>query len=127
MYKNYLKLAAGIIRIQSIGILVFALITLVGALVTQDINSWTTLVTEMIIYLFFVVAMWLIARGLMRGNNRAFGPYVLAQLFLIIIAWPLTTEGQLATRVLGVIAGLSTLSALYVVFSKTFREEFFEI
>ncbi|MGA0130647.1 MAG: hypothetical protein ACO3JY_04865 [Candidatus Nanopelagicales bacterium] len=127
MYQKYLKLAAGIIRIQSIGILVFALVTLVGALATQDIDSWTTLVTELIIYLFFVVVMWLIARGLMRGNNRAFGPYVLTQLFLIIIAWPLATEGQLATRVLGVIAGLSTLAALYLVFSKTFREEFFEI
>jgi hypothetical protein len=127
MYKNYLKLATGIIRIQSLGILVFALVTLVGALTTQDIDSWTTLVTELIIYLFFVVAMWLIARGLMRGNNRAFGPYVLTQLFLIIIAWPLVTEGQIATRIVGAIAGLSTLAALYVIFSKTFREEFFEI
>lgn len=127
MYKNYLKLAAGIIRIQSIGILAFAVVTFVGAFVTQDINNWTTLIVEIFIYLFFVIVMWLIARGLVRGNNRAFGPYVLAQLFVIIIAWPLATEGQLATRALGAVAGLSSLVALYLVFSKTFRDEFFEI
>lgn len=127
MYRNYLKLAAGIIRIQSIGIMAFAAVTLVGAFVTQDINNWTTLIVEIFIYLFFVIVMWLIARGLMNGNNRAFGPYVLAQLFVIIVAWPLVTEGQIATRALGVIAGLSSLVALYLVFSKTFRDEFFEI
>lgn len=127
MYKNYLKLAAGIIRVQSIGILAFAVVTLVGAFITKDINNWTTLIVEIFIYLFFVLVMWFIARGLLRGNNRAFGPYVLAQFFVIIIAWPLVSEGQIATRVLGAIAGLSSLIALYLVFSKTFRNEFFEI
>ena len=126
MFNSYLKLASGIIRIQSFGILAFAIVTLVGALTTGDINSWTTLSFEMLIYLFFVFVMWVIARGLTRGNERSFGPFVLAQFFVIIIAWPLITEGQITTRALGAIAGLSALVALYLVFSKTFREEFFK-
>jgi len=127
MFNSYLKLAVGIIRVQSLGILAFATITLIGALVTKEITSWTTLIFEIVIYLFFVLVMWLITFGLLRGNERAFGPYVLAQFFVIIIAWPLGTEGQLTTRALGVVAGLSALVALYLVFSKTFREDFFKI
>jgi hypothetical protein len=126
MTINYQKIAAGIIRIQSIGILAFAVITLYGALTTREIDNWSTLIVEIFIYAVFVVVMWLIALGIVRNNNRAFGPFVLTQLFVIILAWPLATEGEIATRALGVVAGLSALIALYLVFSKKFRTEFFE-
>jgi hypothetical protein len=126
MFNNYQKIAAGIIRIQSLGILIFALVTLYGAIATKEIDNQSTLVAEMVIYFVFVVVMWLIARGLLRNNSRAFGPFVLTQLFVIIVAWPLLIEGALITRLVGVIAGLSALVSLYLVFSKKFRKEFFK-
>lgn len=126
MTNSYQKIAAVIIRIQSLGILVFAAITLYGALTTKEIDNWSTLIAELFIYVIFVIVMWLIALGLLHNNNRAFGPFVLTQLFVIILAWPLATEGAIVTRVLGVVAGFSALAALYLVFSKKFRAEFFE-
>lgn len=126
MTNSYQKIAAVIIRIQSLGILVFAAITLYGALTTKEIDNWSTLIAELFIYVIFVIVMWLIALGLLRNNNRAFGPFVLTQLFVIILAWPLAIEGAIVTRVLGVVAGFSALAALYLVFSKKFRAEFFE-
>lgn len=119
------KTAAAIIRAQSVGILAFAIVTLVGAITTGEIESWLTIAIEIFIYLFFVIVMWVIARGVLRRNQRAFGPYVLTQLFVLIIAWPLITTGEISTRVLGLIAGLSASWALLIVFSRNFRNEFF--
>lgn len=126
MLASYQKIAAAIVRIQSLGILLFALITLYGAINTKEVDSQATLISELIIYFFFVLAMWMVARGLLKGNSRAFGPFVLTQLFVIIVAWPLLTEGALATRLVGLIAGLSAAVALYLAFTKKFREEFFK-
>jgi hypothetical protein len=126
MSKSYQEITAAIIRVQSLGILVFALVTLYGAITTKEIDNQATLIAEMVIYFIFIIVMWLIARGLINNNSRAFGPFVLTQLFVGIVAWPLITEGEIATRIVGVVAGISVLVSLYLVFSKKFRNEFFE-
>lgn len=126
MITSYQKIAAAIIRFQSLGILTFASVTLYGALTTREIDNWTTLVLEIFIYAVFVILMWLIALGLLRKNERAFGPFVLTQLFVMIVAWPLATEGEIATRIVGVVAVVSVIIALLLVFSRKFRADFFE-
>jgi len=43
----------------------------------------------------------LISRGLKNFKRLTFTPFLLTQLFVIIIGWPLTQDDQLLTQVLG--------------------------
>ncbi len=56
---------------------------------TEGSRNSAAPIVEIIIYLAFAVALFFIARGIARGNSMARSPFVVAQVFALVVAWTL--------------------------------------
>lgn len=61
----------------------------------------STLITEVILYVLLGIFVLIISKGLKNFKRLTFTPFLLTQLFVIIIGWPLTQDDQQLTQVLG--------------------------
>jgi hypothetical protein len=96
-----LKVAALIGFFQGLGLAGFGFFVLISAFLADSIERMSTLITEVILYVFLGIIVLLISRGLKNFKRLTFTPFLLTQLFVIIIGWPLTQDDQQLTRVLG--------------------------
>lgn len=90
--------------IESIAILIFALVVGIASLDTRGTNTGASPVAEVVVYLIFAAGLGLIARGLWRRNRLARTPMVLAQVFGLVSAWVFWEGDGFAVVAGGVIA-----------------------
>ena len=94
---------------QGISLLVYTSIAFVGALITGEIERVDTFVAENLLYLLLIFSILLIAKNFKKFKRASFTPFLLIQLFALIIAWPLLQSDKLITQGLGLLFGTSGL------------------
>ena len=94
---------------QGISLLVYTSIAFVGALITGEIERVDTFVAENLLSLLLIFSILFIAKNFKKIKRASFTPFLLIQLFALIIAWPLLQSDKLITQGLGLLIGISGL------------------
>jgi putative effector of murein hydrolase len=94
---------------QGISLLVYTLIAFVGALVTGEIERVDTLVAENLLYLLLIFLILIVGINFRKHKRASYTPFLLIQMFTLIIAWPLLQNEKLITQGLGLLIGISGL------------------
>ena len=92
---------------QGISLLVYTLIAFVGALVTGEIERVDTFVAENLLYFLLIVLILIVGINFRKHKRASYTPFLLIQMFALIIAWPLLQNEKLITQGLGLLIGLS--------------------
>jgi hypothetical protein len=92
---------------QGISLLVYTLIAFVGALVTGEIERVDTFVAENLLYLLLIFLILIVGINFRKHKRASYTPFLLIQMFALIIAWPLLQNEKLITQGLGLLIGLS--------------------
>lgn len=80
-------IAPAVAALQILVLVVIALITLIGSLVTGEVDSWVNLWVELLLYLIFIAGYLLVLRGLWQRRTWARAPMIAVQLIVIGISY----------------------------------------
>ena len=94
---------------QGISLLVYTLIAFAGALVTREIERVDTFVAENLLYLLLIFLILIVGINFRKHKRASYTPFLLIQMFALIIAWPLLQNEKLITQGLGLLIGLTGL------------------
>ena len=119
-----IKIISTITFIEAIGFSGFGLWTLGQGLASNNIERMSTLVTEVIVYLILGLLIFLTFLGITKRKRIAFSPFVLTQLFVVIIGWPLFEDDNLVTQVSGIFVMFIALIGLITIFLPKNRSQF---
>lgn len=86
---------------------VLAVVVGIGAL-RSDLDVVVAVAT-VVVWVVIVGALTLIWFGLFRRRSAARTPFVLAQLFALVVAWPLATSDLAVERVAGVVLAVAAV------------------
>jgi len=110
--------------IEAISFSSFGLWTLWQGLASKNIERMSTLITEVIVYLILGLLIFLTFLGIQKRKRIAFSPFVLTQLFVIIIGWPLFEDDNLVTQVSGIFVIFIAFLGLITIFMPKNRSQF---
>ena len=112
--KNFfqIKWAAALTFAEGLALFCFAIFVLITSIKSGLIESWETLISEVFLYLLLAGIILYISRGISNYRKRFFTPFLLIQLFLIIIGLPLIQDNQRLTQVAGCVIVFIALYAL---------------
>ena len=116
--KNFfqIKWAAALTFAEGIALFCFAGFVLISSIKSGFIERWETLISEVFLYLLLAGITIYISRGISNSRKRFFTPFLLIQLFVIIIGFPLIQDDQRLTQGLGcvivLIASYSLIAGL---------------
>jgi len=80
---------------------------------------------ENIVYLIFVISIILVAKGFQKLKKFAFTPFLLIQLFAIIIGWPFVEDADLYTKLFGLLILSFSVFALVLALLPINRKKFY--
>ena len=123
--KNSVEICYKIAIIQGISLGVYALWAFVSALLTGEIERIDTFITENIVYAIFVISIILVAKGFQKLKKFSFTPFLLIQLFAIIISWPFVEDADLYTKLFGLLILSFSVFALVLALLPINRKEFY--
>ena len=109
---------------QGISLLVYTLIAFVGALVTGEIERVDTFVAENLLYLLLIFLILIVGINFRKHKRASYTPFLLIQMFALIIAWPLLQNDNLITQALGLLIGLSGLIGILLGLLPVNRKKF---
>ena len=109
---------------QGISLLVYTLIAFVGALVTGEIERVDTFVAENLLYLLLIFLILIVGVNFRKHKRASYTPFLLIQMFALIIAWPLLQNDNLITQALGLLIGLSGLIGIILGLLPVNRKKF---
>jgi hypothetical protein len=109
---------------QGISLLVYTSIAFVGALITGEIERVDTFVAENLLYLLLIFLILIVGINFRKHKRASFTPFLLIQMFALIIAWPLLQSDNLITQALGLLIGLSGLIGLILGLLPVNRKKF---
>ena len=92
---------------QGISLLVYTLIAFAGALVTGEIERVDTFVAENLLYFLLIFLILIVGINFRKHKRASYTPFLLIQMFALIIAWPLLQNEKLITQGLGLLIGVS--------------------
>jgi hypothetical protein len=112
--KNFfqIKWAAALTFAEGIALFCFAGFVLISSIKSGFIERWETLISEVFLYLLLAGITLYISKGISNFRKRFFTPFLLIQLFVIIIGLPLIQDDQRLTQGLGCIIVLIALYSL---------------
>ena len=112
--KNFfqIKWAAALTFAEGLALFCFAIFVLISSIKSGLIESWETLISEVFLYLLLAGIILYISRGISNYRKRFFTPFLLIQLFVIIIGLPLIQDNQRLTQVAGCVIVFIALYAL---------------
>jgi hypothetical protein len=88
MKRSPFSLTAPVVAaLQILVLVVIALITLIGSLVTGEVDSWVNLWVELLLYLTFIAGYLVVLRGLWQQRTWARAPMIAIQLIVIGISY----------------------------------------
>jgi hypothetical protein len=97
---------------QGLSLSVYTSVAFVGALLTGDIERIDTFIVENLLYLLLIILIFVISINFKKLKRALFTPFLLIQMFSLIIAWPLLQSNKLITLGLGLLIGVSGLSGI---------------
>jgi len=109
---------------QGISLLVYTLIAFAGALVTGEIERVDTFVAENLLYLLLIFLILIVGVNFRKHKRASYTPFLLIQMFALIIAWPLLQNEKLITQALGLLIGLSGLIGIILGLLPVNRKKF---
>jgi len=109
---------------QGISLLVYTLIAVVGALVTGEIERVDTFIAENLLYFLLIVLILIVGINFRKHKRASYTPFLLIQMFVLIIAWPLLQNEKLITQGLGLLIGVSGLVGLILGLLPVNRKKF---
>ncbi|MFM2233736.1 MAG: hypothetical protein RLZZ240_320 [Actinomycetota bacterium] len=109
---------------QGISLLVYTLIAFVGALVTGEIERVDTFVAENLLYLLLIFSILIVGINFRKHKRASYTPFLLIQMFALIIAWPLLQNEKLITQGLGLLIGLTGLIGIILGLLPVNRKKF---
>jgi hypothetical protein len=109
---------------QGISLLVYTLIAFVGALVTGEIERVDTFVAENLLYLLLIFLILIVGINFRKHKRASYTPFLLMQMFALIIAWPLLQNEKLITQGLGLLIGLIGLIGIILGLLPVNRKKF---
>jgi uncharacterized membrane protein YozB (DUF420 family) len=109
---------------QGISLLVYTLIAFVGALVTGEIERVDTFVAENLLYFLLIVLILIVGINFRKHKRASYTPFLLIQMFALIIAWPLLQNEKLITQGLGLLIGLTGLIGIILGLLPVNRKKF---
>jgi hypothetical protein len=112
--KNFfqIKWAAALTFAEGIALFCFAGFVLISSIKSGFIERWETLISEVFLYLLLAGITLYISKGISNFRKRFFTPFLLIQLFVIIIGLPLIQDNQRLTQGLGCVIVLIALYSL---------------
>ncbi|MFM1825646.1 MAG: hypothetical protein RLZZ37_281 [Actinomycetota bacterium] len=119
-----LKIVSFIALFEAFGFTSFGIWTLWQGLASNDIERMSTLITEVIVYLILGLFIFLTFLGVNKRKRIAFSPFVLTQLFVVIIGWPLFEDDNLVTQISGIFVIFIALLGLITIFVPKNRSQF---
>lgn len=124
--KNSIQICYSIGIIQGISLAVYALWTFIAALVTGEIERLDTLIVESLLYLVLVISIIIVSINFKKVKRSAFTPFLLVQLFIVTISWPLL-QSQNFARGIGIIYGALALIGTLLSLLPVNRKKFFSL
>jgi hypothetical protein len=108
------KVASRIALIESLALAIYALSLLISA----SINGTTvgSPIVETFIYLIFSTLIFFVARGFIRAQSWSRTPYLLAQIFIGIVAYTLISGTETGYKLAGILIGVTALTGLAAMF-----------
>ena len=122
-YLN-IKVLSLISLFEAAGFTSFGLWTLWQGLASNNIERMSTLVTEVIVYLILGLLIFLTFLGINKKKRIAFSPFILTQLFVVIIGWPLFEDDNLVTQVSGIFVIFIAFLGLITILMPKNRSQF---
>ncbi len=80
-------IAPAVAALQTLVLIVIALITLIGSILTREVDSWLNLGVELLLYSVFIAGYLLVLNGLWRQRAWAKAPMIAVQLIVIGISY----------------------------------------
>jgi hypothetical protein len=119
------KTAGVFASVEAIGLLVYSVALGVAALNSSGVTGAPSSapVIEIIIYLIFAVGVGFIARGSFAGTRTSRPPYLLTQIFVLIIGYTLLVGDGAVVKTFGVLIGGLGLAALGVGVASIVKED----
>ena len=77
----------------------------------SDLDVWIAVAT-VVMWAVIVGALALVCFGLLRRRRAARTPFLLAQAFALVVAWPLASSDIIVDRVAGIALGLAAVVGL---------------
>ena len=108
----------------SLASLVYTSIAFIGALITGEIERVDTFVAENLLYLLLIFLILTVGINFRKYKRASFTPFLLIQMFALIIAWPLLQNDNLITQALGLLIGLSGLIGIILGLLPVNRKKF---
>ena len=124
MYASFVSICYFISIFQGISLLVYTLIAFVGALVTGEIERVDTFIAENLLYFLLIVLILIVGINFRKHKRASYTPFLLIQMFALIIAWPLLQNEKLITQGLGLLIGVSGLVGLILGLLPVNRKKF---
>ena len=109
---------------QGISLLVYTSIAFVGALITGEIERVDTFVAENLLYLLLIFLILIVGINFRKHKRASYTPFLLIQMFALIIAWPLLQNEKLITQGLGLLIGLTGLIGIILGLLPVNRKKF---
>ena len=119
-----IKWAAAFTFIEGIALLVFSIFVFISAVYSKLIESWATLISEVFLYMLLAVIITYVSKGFRDISKRFFTPFLLIQLFVLIVGWPLIEDNKIATKFCGILMVLIAIYSLIVGLLPANRKKF---
>jgi hypothetical protein len=87
----------------------------------SDLDVWIAVAT-VVMWLAILGALSLIWLGLLRRRRMARTPFLLAQAFALVVAWPLVSSDIAADQVAGIALGIAAVAGLALGLRPAVRE-----
>lgn len=99
MKLNFFKFLAIYGYIQSLFFLVYSLFIFIFSLFTHNVERVESLILELLFYIVTSIVIFVVTRGVFGHKKRYLTPFLLIQLFAIIIAWAFVGEKNLVIQI----------------------------
>ena len=119
-----IKWAAAFTFLEGIALLVFSIFVFISAVYSKLIESWATLISEVFLYMLLAVIITYVSKGFRDISKRFFTPFLLIQLFVLIVGWPLIEDNKIATKFCGILMVLIAIYSLVVGLLPVNRKKF---
>jgi hypothetical protein len=122
--NNSILICSVIALFQAFSLASYTTAAFIGAIVTRDIERIDTFVTENIIYVLLILIIALVAKSFRVLKKYAYTPFLLIQLFGLIIAWPLMQGEMLSIKIFGFLLGLVSIVGIILALIPLNRKKF---
>ena len=124
--KLDLKIPIFIGFFESILFLAYFIFIMIYSLLTSNVERLDTLIIELLIYLTFSIVIFYISKLLIKVNKKAYTPFLLIQMFIVIITWPLLNDNNFLIQIFATLLFIFALISIFITLLPQNRLRFFK-